>query len=242
MKIGVFDSGRGGMSILDELRRLLPNEDFLYYGDSINNPYGEKSDEELMTITTKIVDYLKENDCRVIVIACNTATTRCMKKLRKMYPELIFIGTVPAIKMACDNNFKNTLVMATPATIESERTSELVRDNKRIDQNIYLVPCFGLAQAIEKDNKEAVKRLLKDIFKDYKDKNIDSIVLGCTHYPFIKNEILEEMPGVSLLDGSNGVAREVKRQMEKHDLLKKDNSIGTVTIYNSLDDSLISLY
>ena len=148
MKIGVFDSGRGGMSILDELRRLLPNEDFLYYGDSINNPYGEKSDEELMTITTKIVDYLKENDCRVIVIACNTATTRCMKKLRKIYPELIFIGTVPAIKMACDNNFKNTLVMATPATIESERTSELVRDNKRIDQNIYLVPWFGLAQAI----------------------------------------------------------------------------------------------
>ena len=159
-----------------------------------------------------------------------------------MYPELIFIGTVPAIKMACDNNFKNTLVMATPATIESELTSELVRDNKRIDQNIYLVSCFGLAQAIEKDNKEAVKRLLKDIFKDYKDKNIDSIVLGCTHYPFIKNEILEEMPGVSLLDGSNGVAREVKRQMEKHDLLKKENSLGTVTIYNSLDDSLISLY
>ena len=242
MKIGVFDSGRGGMSILDELRRLLPNEDFLYYGDSINNPYGEKSDEELMAITTKIVNYLKENDCRVIVIACNTATTRCMKKLREMYLELIFVGTVPAIKMACDNNFKNTLVMATPATIESERTSELVRDNKRIDQNIYLVPCFGLAQAIEKDNKEAVKRLLKDIFKDYKDKNIDSIVLGCTHYPFIKNEILEKMPGVSLLDGSNGVAREVKRQMEKHDLLKKDNSLGTVTIYNSLDDSLISLY
>lgn len=242
MKIGVFDSGRGGMSILDELRRLLPNEDFLYYGDSINNPYGEKSDEELMIITTKIVDYLKENDCRVMVIACNTATTRCMKKLREMYPELIFVGTVPAIKMACDNNFKNTLVMATPATIESERTSELVRDNKRIDQNIYLVPCFGLAQAIEKDNKEEVKRLLKDIFKDYKDKNIDSIVLGCTHYPFIKNEILEEMPNATLLDGSNGVAREVKRQMEKHDLLKKENSLGTVTIYNSLDDSLISLY
>ena len=84
MKIGVFDSGRGGMSILEELREVLPYEDFLYYGDSINNPYGEKSDEELMTITTKIVDYLKENDCRVIVIACNTATTRCMKKLRKM--------------------------------------------------------------------------------------------------------------------------------------------------------------
>lgn len=242
MKIGVFDSGRGGMSILEELREVLPYEDYLYYGDSINNPYGEKNDEELMAITTKIVDYLKSNGCKVIVIACNTATTRCMKKLREIYPELIFVGTVPAIKMACDNNFKNTLVMATPATIESERTNELVRDNKRIDQNIYLVPCFGLAQAIEKDNINEVKRLLKEIFKDYKDKNIDSIVLGCTHYPFIKNEILEEMPNTTLLDGSNGVAREVKRQMEKHELLKNEKTLGRVTIYNSLDDSLISLY
>ncbi len=242
MKIGVFDSGRGGMSILEELRRLLPNEDFLYYGDSLNNPYGEKSDEELISITSGVVDYLVERECRVIVIACNTATTRCMKKLRLMYPEIVFVGTVPAIKVACDHNFKNTLVMATPATIESERTSELIRDNKRVDQNIYLVPCFGLAQAIEKDDKEEIRKILKDVFKDYKDKNIDSIVLGCTHYPFAKNEILEEMPGVVLLDGANGVAREVKRQMELHDLLKKDKSLGTVTIYNSLDDSLISLY
>lgn len=242
MKIGVFDSGRGGMSILEELRKVLPHEDFVYYGDSLNNPYGEKIDEELISITSNIVDYLIERDCRVIVIACNTATTRCMKKLRSMYPDVIFIGTVPAIKVACDYNFKNTLVMATPATIESERTSELIRDNKRDDQNIYLVPCFGLAQAIEKENSGEIKRILKDIFKDYKDKEIDSIVLGCTHYPFIRDEILEEMPNVTLLDGANGVAREVKRQMEVHDLLKKENSLGTVTIYNSLDDSTISLY
>lgn len=242
MKIGVFDSGKGGLSVLDELRNLLPHEDFLYYGDSLNNPYGEKSDDELLSITSGIVDYLVEQDCRVIVIACNTATTRCMKKLRVKYPNIIFVGTVPAIKVACDHNFKNTLVMATPATIESERTSELIRDNKRDDQRIYLVPCFGLAQAIEKENSVEVKKILKDIFKDYKDKNIDSIVLGCTHYPFAKKEILEEMPSVTLLDGANGVAREVKRQMETHDLLKKDNSLGTVMIYNSLDDSLISLY
>lgn len=242
MKIGVFDSGRGGLSVLEEMRRLLPHEDFLYYGDSLNNPYGEKNDEELLSITSDVVDYLVERDCCVIVIACNTATTRCMKKLRVKYPELIFIGTVPAIKVACDHNFKNTLVMATPATIESERTNELIRDNKREDQNIYLVPCFGLAQAIEKEDSFEIKRILKDIFKDYKDKNIDSIVLGCTHYPFAKNEILEEMPDVALLDGANGVAREVKRQLELHNMLKKDDSLGIVTIYNSLDNSLINLY
>lgn len=242
MKIGVFDSGIGGLSVLEELRKILPNENFLYYGDSFNNPYGEKSDEELLKITSGIVDYLIQRDCKVIVIACNTATTRCMKKLRLQYPEIIFVGTVPAIKVACDHHFKNTIVMATPATIESERTSELIRDNQREDQNIYLVACHGLAHAIETKNQMEIKRILREVFSDYKDKNIDSIVLGCTHYPFIKEEISEEMPGVILLDGANGVAREVKRQMELHHLFKKDHSLGSVTVYNSLDKKEMNLF
>lgn len=237
-KIGVFDSGIGGLSILNELKTLLPHENFLYYGDSVNCPYGEKSDEELFDITSRIVRYLKSEGCKVIVIACNTATTRCMKRLREEFRELIFVGCVPAIKLACDQEFKNTLVMATPATIESERTHELVRDNKRTDQNIYLVPCFGLADAIERDDISEVKNILNNIFFEYKDKNIDSIVLGCTHYPFIKKEILEVMPGVALLDGSRGVAREVKRQLEINDLLNESDNQGEVKIINSKDSKL----
>ena len=120
--IGVFDSGIGGLNILRELEKRLPGRDFLYFGDSKNCPYGEKTDDELMAITSSIVMNLKERGCKVIVIACNTATTRCMKKLKQLFPELIFIGTVPAIKVACDKNSKNTLVLATPATIDSERT------------------------------------------------------------------------------------------------------------------------
>lgn len=234
-KVGVFDSGIGGLSILNELKTVLPHENFLYYGDSINCPYGEKSDDELMEITRRIVKYLKSEGCRLIVIACNTATTRCMKRLREEFPELIFVGCVPAIKMASDQNFKNTLVMATPATIESERTHELVRDNKRDDQNIYLVPCFGLASAIEREDSSEVKNILQNIFFEYKDKNIDSIVLGCTHYPFIKKEILEEMPGVTLLDGSRGVANEVARQLKNHGLLNESDIQGEVKIINSKD-------
>lgn len=237
-KVGVFDSGIGGLSILNELKIVLPNTDFIYFGDSKNCPYGEKSDEDLMNITRRIVDYLKNEGCKLIVIACNTATTRCMKKLRVEYPELIFVGCVPAIKMASDQNFKNTLVMATPATIESERTHELVRDNKRVDQNIYLVPCFGLASAIERDNKKEIKNILGNIFFEYRDKNIDSIVLGCTHYPFIKKEILEEMPGVTLLDGSRGVANEAKRQLEKNGLLVELDRPGEVIILNSNDSNI----
>lgn len=232
-KIGVFDSGIGGLSILNELKKMLLYEDFYYYGDSLNNPYGEKSDEELFLVVKNVVEKLISKGCRVIVIACNTATTRCMKKLRETFKDIIFIGTVPAIKVACDQRFKNTLVMATPATIESERTYELIRDNKRYDQKIYLLPCPGLARAIENNDKDEIRKILRNDFKDYKDKNIDSIVLGCTHYPFIKKEILEEMPGVVLIDGSLGVSREVKRQLEEHGLLN-DKRDRTITIYNSL--------
>lgn len=231
--VGVFDSGIGGLSVLRELEKILPNEDFYYYGDSLNNPYGEKSDEELFSITSGVVDYLVNKGCKLIVIACNTATTRCMKYLREKYKDIIFVGTVPAIKVACDRDFKNTLVMATPATIESERTMELIRDNIRKDQNIYLVACPGLANAIEDNDQEKIEAILKDTFREYKDKEIDSIVLGCTHYPFIKEEILKEMPGVSLLDGSRGVAMEVKRQLENNGLLS-DKSSRKIVIYNSL--------
>lgn len=231
--VGVFDSGIGGLSVLRELEKILPNEDFYYYGDSLNNPYGEKSDEELFEITSGVVDYLVNKGCKLIVIACNTATTRCMKYLREKYKDIIFVGTVPAIKVACDRDFKNTLVMATPATIESERTMELIRDNIRKDQNIYLVACPGLANAIEDNDQERIEEILKDTFREYKDKEIDSIVLGCTHYPFIKEEILKEMPGVSLLDGSRGVAMEVKRQLENNGLLS-DKSSRIIVIYNSL--------
>lgn len=237
--IGVFDSGIGGLSVLEELEKVLPNEDFYYYGDSINNPYGEKSDQELLEITSHIVDVLKEKGAKIIVIACNTATTRVMKKLREKYPEMIFVGTVPAIKVASDHDSKNTLVMATEATIHSLRTAELIRDNKRKDQNIYLVSCPGLANAIETKNEEKIKNILQETFLPYKDKNIDTIVLGCTHYPFIKKEILEEMPGVKLVDGSHGVSMETKRQLTENDLLNGNVHKRKIIIYNSLTKTKI---
>lgn len=218
LKIGVFDSGVGGLTILEELKKVLPNEKFIYYQDSKNNPYGEKNDEELMRITRHIVDDLKNRGCKLIVIACNTATTKCMKKLRILYPDLIFVGTVPAIKVACDHHYRNTLVMATPATIEAERTMELVMENQKKNQNIYLVSCPGLAHAIEKKNQNQVKKLLSNYLEPYKNKNIDSIVLGCTHYPYIKEEILQEIPNAKFIDGAEGVAKEVKNQLKKNNL------------------------
>ena len=237
-KVGVFDSGIGGLSILNELKTLIPNENYIYYADSANNPYGEKNIDELMEIVRKIVKYLKSEGCRLIVIACNTATTRCMKILKEEFPELIFVGCVPAIKVASDRNFKNTLVMATPATIESERTHELINDYVKKEHNIFLVPCFGLASAIEREDNVEVNNILQNILFEYKDKNIDSIVLGCTHYAFIKKEILKVMPGVTLLDGALGVAKEVKKQLERHGLLNESDIQGQVVILNSKDSKI----
>lgn len=232
-KIGVFDSGIGGLNILEELKKLLPNEDFLYFGDSDNCPYGTKSQEELMKIVSRIVDYFRDNDCKVVVIACNTATTRCMKSLRELYPDMIFVGTVPAVKMACDNKCHDTLVLATEGTIASERVHELVLDNKNDDQEIYLVACNGLAEAIEDKNNELIDSILYDTLKDYLDYSIDSIVLGCTHYPWAKENISKLFPNAKLFDGSVGVAKEVKRQLELHNMMGTGK--GEVIILDKID-------
>lgn len=235
-KIGVFDSGLGGLSILKELRKKLPKEDYIYYGDSINVPYGEKNDEELLVLTSKIVDYLIERDCRLIVIACNTATTSCMGRLREKYPDIIFVGTVPAIKVAYDYNYKNTIILSTPYTTKSLRVQELIRDYKRDDQNLYLVSGVNLASLIEDNNSEEILRVLNEILLPYKEK-ADSIVLGCTHYSLIKEEINSILPDVSLLDGCKGISEEVKRQLEINNLF--GNSNGSLEIVNSKSDSLI---
>ena len=233
-RIGVFDSGIGGLTVLEELKNVLPNEDYLFYADSKNCPYGEKSDTELYDITSNIVDYLIDRDCKIIVIACNTATTRCIKYLRDKYKDMTFIGTEPAIKVACDRDYKNILVMATPATIASERTSILVNDNKKEYENIYLVPCEGLADAIETDNFKKQEEIISSIYNEYKDKEIDAIVLGCTHYPHIKPLISKYFANAELLDGGNGVARETKRQLERMNMLGTGLS-PVVEIINSMD-------
>ena len=233
-RIGVFDSGIGGLTVLEELKNVLPNEDYLFYADSKNCPYGEKSDTELYDITSNIVDYLIGSDCKIIVIACNTATTRCIKYLRDKYKDMTFIGTEPAIKVACDRDYKNILVMATPATIASERTSILVNENKKDYENIYLVPCEGLADAIETDNFKKQEDIVSSIYDEYKDKAIDAIVLGCTHYPHIKDLISKYFTNAELLDGGNGVARETKRQLERMNMLGTGNA-PVVEIINSLD-------
>ena len=237
-KIGLFDSGLGGLSILKELIKELPNEDYLFYEDSINNPYGDKSEGELFNITSKIVDYLLESGCKIIVIACNTATTSCMKKLREKYPNTIFVGTVPAIKVAYDGHYKNVINLSTPYTQNSKRVNELINDFKNEDETIYNISGENLANLIELDKKDEIEELLNRLLSNYKD-TCDALILGCTHYSLIKEEFKKVLPNTVLLDGVKGVTAEVKRQLTNNNLLNQKLEKGTVEIINSKSDDLI---
>lgn len=237
-KIGIFDSGIGGLSILKELLKILPHEDYLFYEDSIHNPYGEKSEEELFDITSNIVEYLIGEDCKLIVIACNTATTSCMNKLKEKYPNMIFVGTVPAIKVAYDNHYKNTILLATPYTIQSTRVEELLHDYQDTNQKIYVVSGMNLANLIDNNDQESINKLLNELLLPYQDK-ADSIVLGCTHYPLIQNSIKQILPNCKILDGSVGVAKEVLHQLELHNLKNDSIKDGKIIIKNTKSEDLV---
>ena len=187
------------------VKQLLPEAEYKYIGDKENCPYGEKTDAELMEITRRHVETLKNWGARIIVIACNTATTRCIERLRQEYPELEFVGTEPAIKLAAETGAKRILVMATPGTIESERTARLMEEYGRARQKIRLLACPGLADAIEADAN--IEEKLTDLLIKVPEPEV--VVLGCTHYSLIKSEIQKIYPRAQLIDGNEGVARRV---------------------------------
>lgn len=174
-KIGVFDSGIGGVTVLRELVKVLPKEDFIYYSDSKNNPYGDKKQNEIIHICEEIVQFLINRNCKAIVIACNTASAEAVSYLRKKYKKIPFVAIEPAYKMVYDYAYdEETLVMATKATIESEKFNSLYQ--KYNNHKTKLLPCVGLADAIEEENEEKQKEILENILKPYKGK-IKNVVL-----------------------------------------------------------------
>lgn len=223
--IGVFDSGIGGTTVLKELQKVLPNERFIYYNDSIHNPYGDKEDAEIIQICDNIVQYLIQKNCKMIVIACNTASAKASEYLRKKYPHIPIIAIEPACKMVHDLAIQGTktLIMATKGTIESEKFQILV--NKYCDENTYILPCVGLADLIEHRKNEKddikIKNYLERELKEYKGK-VKNVVLGCTHYPLIKEQIKEVLGKVEFFDGAKGVAKHAREVLEERNLLSNN--------------------
>ena len=236
--IGFFDSGVGGLSAMREALKIMPNEDYIYFGDSKNAPYGIKSVEEVRELTFKAVEFLLNKGVKGIAVACNTATSAAVADLRKMYPNLPLVGIEPALKPAVESvNDGSILIMATPMTLKEAKFNRLMKKYEdRAD--IVPVPCPGLMEFIEegKLKGEEVEQYLLDKVNTYKKGKISSIVLGCTHYPFIE-PLLSNIVGEDtvIIDGGLGTAKELKRRLSEKELLTDSTEVGKVEIINSLD-------
>lgn len=235
--IAVFDSGVGGISVLRHLRRLLPGERFLYFGDSANAPYGTRSTEEVRALTLAAAEKLMTiAPLKALVLACNTATAAAVEDLRARWPELIVIGIEPALKVAADHFPGGRVgVMATAVTLREEKFDHLLH---RFDAgcSITKIPAPGLVSLIEQgkvDDPETVA-LLHAILDPYRGK-LDALVLGCTHFPFVSGAIARVLgEAVALLEGGGGTARETRRRLTEADLLY--DGPGEILIRNSSPD------
>ncbi|MGK0465265.1 glutamate racemase [Clostridium sp.] len=243
--IGFFDSGVGGISVLNESLIVLPNEDFVYFGDSINAPYGTKDVNEVKKLTFNAVDFLLDKGVKAIVIACNTATSAAIDALRINYKDIPIIGIEPALKPAVKiSRGKSIIIMATPMTLAEKKFSNLMQKyNKEVD--IISLPCAGLVELIENGIVEGdqINSYLKEKLKEYMHLDIASIVLGCTHYPFIKNELIKVVGEKTvIIDGSVGTVNQLKRQLTKNNLLNEKRTKGIVSIYSSsINNNIIDL-
>lgn len=237
--IAVFDSGVGGISVLRELRKILPNEDYIYYGDSKNAPYGMKDKETVKQLTVDAAEYLFAQGAKGLVVACNTATSAAVRALREMYPEIPIVGIEPAVKPAATLKPNGrVLVMATPMTIREEKFQKLMARYEDMAEIIPL-PCPGLMDFVERGDLESedFRRYLEELLFVHRIHPVDSVVLGCTHYPFARNLIQEILgPDVEVYDGGEGTAREMRRRLAEADLLNDSENPGTVDFQNSLKD------
>lgn len=240
--IAVFDSGFGGISVLRHLLKEMPQEKFLYFGDSINAPYGVRTRQEVEDLTMAALEKLLPRGLKAFVIACNTATAAAVEALRAKYPQLVIVGIEPAVKLAADRHPGGHIgVMATPGTLKSPRVLALI-DRFRGDCTIEMLPAPGLADLVEanKQNGPEGEALLRPWLDPLVGK-LDALVLGCTHYPFatpMLNKILGDR--TELLDGGPGVARQTKCRLEAEGLLREGE--GELLIENSLPgDSMIQL-
>lgn len=233
--IGVFDSGVGGIGTLAALRRELPGENFLFYGDTANAPYGTKSRDEVMACINRIMEHLLAQDVKAVVIACNTATAVAAAELRARY-ELPIIGIEPALKPASEMRREGSiLVLATPMTLKLEKFRALYA---RYGEGAIPLPCPGLMELVEREADDEARRYLLELFSPYELTKVDAVVLGCTHYVFLRPVLKEILPeNVSVLDGNEGTARQLRRVLTANNLLADGQ--GSVTLETSGNPTLV---
>ncbi|TND08722.1 MAG: glutamate racemase [Bacteroidetes bacterium] len=234
--IGIFDSGIGGLTVVQALHELMPAENVIYFADSIHLPYGEKTMDEIYKYSKAITEYLLSRGCKIIVIACNTASAASLKKLREEFPSVTFIGMEPAVKPAAEQSLTKAVgVIATTATFQGELFASVV---ERFAQGVDVLrqPCPGLVQQIEAGELDTpeTETMLRGWVEPMLKKNIDALVLGCTHYPFVK-PLLEKIcgPSVRIIDPAPAVARRTRHLLEQENALAEMAQQGIVHYYTS---------
>ena len=215
--------------------KLLPNESYFFFSDSLNNPYGDKADGEIKKRCDEIVSFLVEcKKCKAVVLACNTASAKAAAYLREKYYDVPIIAIEPAYKMVHDfapDGF--TLVMATRGTLESEKFAALYK--KYDNENTELLACVGMADLIEQDRQEELDLYLENLLGKYRGK-AENVVLGCTHYPLAKENIKKVLGEVRFFDGANGVARQLEHVLKRENLLCLSAEKGKIEFVDSSKD------
>ena len=238
--IGFFDSGVGGISVLHEARRLLPNENFLFYGDNLNAPYGPRSLEEIRRLSAAAIDRLLARDVKAIVIACNTATSAYAEIIRAKRPDLPIVGMEPALKPAhFARHGGQVIVLATDATL---RLAKFERLMALYGDDVICVAGHGLVELVEsgKARSPEAAEAIDGLLKPYLDRQIDAIVLGCTHYPFLRDSIQRMFPEARIFDGREGTALRLKSLLDQRGL-RSDDAPGTVEYQSSAGESSVAL-
>jgi glutamate racemase len=240
--IGVFDSGVGGLSIWREIHRLMPAESSIYLADSANAPYGERSQDEIIALSAKNTEYLLAQGCKIIVVACNTATTNAIAHLRERYP-VPFIGIEPATKPAAIGTKSGKIgILATKGTLVSElflNTSARYRGEVEIIERVGT----GLVQIIESGDLEKARPLLLQYLAPMIEAGADHIVLGCSHYPFLMDMMREILPDhVEIIDSGAPVARQTLRILSQHGLQNSGQEMGAHRFYTNGDLSVLNAF
>ena len=234
--IGVFDSGAGGLSVLREMRVLMPHENIVYFGDQGHVPYGPRPMKQIQDFSEGITRFLLAQNAKIIVVACNTASAAALKYLRETFPGVQFVGMEPAVKPAAEKTLTGKVgVLATPATFQGALYASVV---ERFANGVELFQntCNGLVQQIELGNLngDETKKILEDALHPMLENNIDTVVLGCTHYPFVI-PLIERIVGekVRVIDPAPSVAKQVKRLVEAGEMANQSGQDGNVRFITS---------
>lgn len=240
--IGVFDSGLGGLSIAREIRRRLPDEDVVYLADSAHTPYGGRPLDEIRDLSVAMADALVRRGAKLVVVACNTASGAAIEEVRERFA-LPVVGLEPAVKPAAqESRTRRIAVLATPATLQTERFHRLI-DNHGADVEVLKIACPGFVELVEEGelDGERAMREVSEVLAPVLAEGVDEVVLGCTHYPFLRGAIARVLgPEVEILDSGVAVARQVERVLLGHDLRRPGGGGGRLDLFTTGDPDRVT--